>query len=311
MIAGVVSFIVAAVLGPVIIPLLKRWKFGQSIRDEGPSWHQKKSGTPTVGGVLFIPAVLLSGLLFYPTAEMVVLCVSAFLFGLIGFADDAIKIIQKHNLGLTAKQKFLLQVLAAGVLVVWAVYGLGITPTLTLPLGASLTMPLWLFMPFALILTVGMVNAVNLTDGIDGLASGVSLVVAAFFAVLCYRLGEPVGAGFGAAVAGGCAGFLIYNAHPAKVFMGDTGSLFLGGALSALSVVYGLEFFWIFAGLVFVLETLSVMIQVTSFKLTGKRVFKMSPIHHHFEMCGWSEWKIVGVFSAVSLLLGAALLLML
>lgn len=310
-IAGVVAFIIAAVLGPVVIPLLKRWKFGQSIRDEGPSWHQKKSGTPTVGGVLFIPAVLASGLFFYPTAEMLVLCVSAFLFGLIGFADDAIKIIQKHNLGLTAKQKFLLQVFAAGVLVVWAVFGLGVAPVLTLPFGASLTLPLWLFLPLCLILTVGMVNAVNLTDGIDGLASSVSLVVAAFFAVLCFRLGEGAGAGFAAAIAGGCAGFLIFNAHPAKVFMGDTGSLFLGGAFSALAVVYGLEFFWVFSGLVFVCETLSVMIQVTSFKLTGKRVFKMSPIHHHFEMCGWSEWKIVGVFSAVSLLLGAVLLIIL
>lgn len=310
-IAGLLSFILTAGLGPLLLPLLRRWKFGQSIREEGPSWHQKKSGTPTVGGVLFIPSILLFALLLDPSAEMVVLCVSAFLFGIIGFLDDAIKIIKKHNQGLSSRQKFALQVLAAAVLVVWSVYGLGIDTAIVLPFGRSLILPLWGFIPFSLVLTVGMVNAVNLTDGIDGLASSVSLVVAVFFGVLCFRLGYDAGGTFAGTVAGGCAGFLVYNFHPAKVFMGDTGSLFLGGAFSALGVVYGLEFFWVVSGVVFIVETLSVVIQVASFKLTGKRVFKMSPIHHHFELCGWSEWKIVSIFSAVTLVLCTLLLLLL
>ena len=307
--AGIFAFILTVVLGALILPLLRRWKFGQSIREEGPKSHLKKAGTPTVGGVFFIPAVLAAALCFFPDPKTLLVCVASLLFGLIGLADDALIIARGKNLGLTAKQKLLLQILASAVLVVWALYGIGIDTVIRLPFGFSFTMPLWLYIPAVLFMTVGMTNASNLTDGIDGLASSVVLVIAVFMGVLCFRLNLTEGAGFAAAVAGGCAGFLVYNAHPAKVFMGDTGSIFLGGALTALSVVYGLEIFWLIAAAVMLWETLSVMIQVTSFKLTGKRVFKMSPFHHHLEHCGWGEWKIVGTFSAVTLILCALLLL--
>ncbi len=307
--AGILSFILTVLLGQAILPLLRRWKFGQSIREEGPKSHQKKAGTPTVGGLFFIPAVLVTALLLFPDSRTLAVCVVSLLFGLIGLADDALIIARGKNQGLTAKQKLFLQILASAVLVVWALYGLGIDTVIRMPFGFSFTMPLWLFIPLVLFMTVGMTNASNLTDGIDGLASSVVLVVAIFMGVLCFRLGIGEGAGFAAAVAGGCAGFLVYNAHPAKVFMGDTGSIFLGGALTALSVVYGLEVFWLIAAAIMLFETLSVMIQVASFQLTGKRVFKMSPFHHHLELCGWSEWKIVGFFAAVTLVLCALLLL--
>ena len=307
--AGVLSFVLTAIFGALVLPLLRRWKFGQSIREEGPKSHLKKAGTPTVGGVFFIPAVTVAALVFFPGPKTVFLCVISLLFGLIGLADDALIIARGKNQGLTARQKLILQILVSSVMVIWALYGLGIDTLISLPFGASFKLPLWIFIPLVIFMSVGMTNASNLTDGVDGLASSVMLVVTIFMSVLCYRLGLGEGAVFAIAVAGGCAGFLVYNAHPAKVFMGDTGSIYLGGTMTALSVLYGLEVFWLIAAVMMLWETLSVMLQVTSFKLTKKRIFKMSPFHHHLELCGWSEWKIVGTFALVTLIVCALLLL--
>ena len=301
-ISGILSFVIAAILGKILIPVLHKFKFGQSIREEGPAWHQKKSGTPTMGGVIFIAASLIGAFAITRDIKCIGTLVCALLFGIIGFADDYIKIKKKRNLGLTAAQKFLAQLLCATAFMAM-VYSRGENADIIIPFtDIRLENALWI-LPINVVLMVGIVNSVNLTDGLDGLASFISLTVALFFAVMAKMAGcEGVAVAL-SAIVGAVTGFLIYNKYPAKVFMGDTGSLFLGGVLSAAAVYLGFEIILIICGLVFICETASVMIQVTSFKLTGKRVFKMSPIHHHFEMCGWSEWKIVFWFTAITVLL--------
>lgn len=299
---GAISFILAAVLGFVLIPLLHRLKFGQSIRDEGPAWHQKKSGTPTMGGIIFIIATLCAMLLAVRDVKAVAVMGCALLFGVIGFADDYIKICKKRNLGLTAAQKFVAQIVAATAFMLFVMVR-GENADILVPF-TDFRLDLGIFyLPLNIILMVGIVNSVNLTDGLDGLAGFSSLAVAVFFAFFAKNAGQDEIAVLMAALAGGVAGFLIYNIYPARVFMGDTGSLFLGGIISAAAVYLGFQIMLIICCMVFIFETLSVMIQVTSFKLTGKRVFKMSPIHHHFEMCGFKETKIVFMFTALTVIL--------
>ncbi len=314
---ALVSFFLSALLGKILIPVLHRLKFGQTIRDDGPAWHKSKQGTPTMGGLIFmlasavalVAAVLVSQF-FLPIklfsdswsdaakTKLVAGVLLALCSGGIGFLDDYIKVVKKRNLGLTSIQKLLAQLLVGAGYAV-SVYMSGGT-AVDVPFIGLVDFGIW-FIPFAVFVVVAALNAVNLTDGIDGLCGSVSLIACLFFLTVS---GQYIGQGLtAAAVAGAIAGFLLWNLHPAKVFMGDTGSLFLGGALAALAFGINQPILLVPVGLVYIAETLSVMLQVTYFKLThGKRLFKMSPLHHHFEMCGWSENKIVVVFSIVTLL---------
>ena len=323
--AALAGFLIAALLGKVLIPVLHRLKFGQTIREEGPAWHRAKQGTPTMGGVLFIIGSLAAALLAIIAGQFL-LPVKVFsgtsltltkLFGgmllalccgAIGFVDDYIKVVKKRNLGLTASQKLFAQLLVAAGYAI-SLYMAG-GSRFYIPFFGLVDWGIW-FVPFCMFVVVAMTNATNLTDGIDGLCGTVSFVATLFFLVLAGML-EYVGQGLlAAAFAGSLAGFLVWNLHPAKVFMGDTGSLFIGGLLCALAVGINQPFLLVPVGVVYIAENLSVLLQVGYFKLThGKRLFKMAPLHHHFEMCGWSEAKIVTVFSLVTLLgcIGAALL---
>ena len=303
--SAAISFAVAGVLGIFLIPVLHKLKFGQSIREEGPRWHQKKSGTPTMGGIIFIAGIVVAAivsLFFGVSEELISVLVCALLFGAIGFADDYIKVVKKRNLGLTARQKFLAQIFVAAAFCFFLLFREKETALLVPFTDFRINLGIW-FVPVAVFIIVGMVNSVNLTDGLDGLASFVSLAVAVFFAAAALKMGISGISVLCAALAGGLCGFLIYNIYPAKVFMGDTGSLFIGGLLSAAAVYMGLEIMFFIAGGIFVIETLSVILQVISFKTTGKRIFKMSPIHHHFEMCGFKETKIVAMFTIATVIL--------
>lgn len=299
------ALLLVLILGPILIPLLKRLKFGQSILEDGPSWHQAKQGTPTMGGVMFIVAITVGTLLFARDERVIAMTLAALGFGAVGFLDDYIKVVKKRNLGLTARQKFLLQAVVAVAFAVYVVARGMVSTDLVIPyLGTVAKMPVVIYLPFIVLVMLAMVNSVNLTDGLDGLATTVTLLVTLFFGAAAIKY-QDTSIGVAAfAVAGGCIGFLFFNSYPAKVFMGDTGSLYLGGILSAMAILLDIPVFFGIAGGIFLAETLSVIIQVTSFKTTGKRVFKMSPLHHHFEMCGWKERKIVLIFGAVTLLLG-------
>lgn len=297
-----IGFAAALVIAPPAIKFLHKLKFGQEIREIGPSWHKKKSGTPTMGGIIFIIALLIAAAVNFRTvnSKYMLVLVSSLLFGAIGFIDDFIKVVMKRNLGLTSAQKFSMQLLAAVVFVLVGMH-YGILPTkIFIPFAKVYAELGWLYIPFALFVVLGTVNSVNLTDGIDGLATSVTIIVMLFFSI---ALKDTPLTSFIYGLIGGLLGFLVFNKNPAKVFMGDTGSLFLGGAVAALAMVSENPLILILVGFIYFAETLSVIIQVASFKLTGKRVFKMSPIHHHFEMCGWNEKKIVLTFSAVTLVL--------
>ncbi len=304
------SALICLILTPVLIPFLRRLKFGQSIREEGPSWHRKKSGTPTMGGITMIVSVLAATLAFgyFPNPqnyEILILLACAVLFGVIGFVDDFIKVVMKRNLGLSAKQKFTAQILVSVVITVMLSYLGYLNGEIMIPfLGDTIDIGL-LIVPFVIFVLLAMTNSVNLTDGLDGLAATVTLIVSLFLTVVAFFMNEIAVAVFIGSVSASCLAFLVFNAHPAKVFMGDTGSLFLGGATAIAAISLKLPLILIIVGFVYLVETLSVIMQVTSFKLTGKRIFKMSPIHHHFEMCGMSEVKIVLLFSAVTLVLCA------
>lgn len=315
-VGGVTAFLVATVFGRFFIPVLHRLKFGQEIRDEGPKWHEKKSGTPTMGGIIFLVGILAGLLVVYGLGAFVgqelpslvdlsVLVVVTLAYACIGFVDDYIKVILKRNLGLTAGQKFGLQFLVAVGFILWAVYGGAIGTAIRIPFIGVIWDLGWFFIPFAVLVILATVNSVNLTDGLDGLATCITLVVALFF-LLISKVGNvtnPAVGLFAATVLGGLLGFLIYNRFPAKVFMGDTGSLALGGAVCSMAILLEEPLALLIVGFVYVMESLSVILQVASFKLTGKRIFKMSPIHHHFEMCGWNEKKIVIIFTLVTLVL--------
>lgn len=301
-----VAFIIAIVISPFFIPFLRRLKFGQSIREEGPSWHQSKSGTPTMGGIVILLSVVLAAIgigIFFDVmnVETYLLLFVLLGYGLIGFLDDFIKVVMKRNLGLTSKQKLFGQLLIA-IIFFFVLKQTEYETTVAIP-GTDISVDLgWMYVIFLIFMLVGASNAVNLTDGLDGLLSGTAAIAFGTYAVLAYNLEQYEVAIFSIAIVGAVLGFLVFNAHPAKVFMGDTGSLALGGAIAAIAILTKMELLLILIGGVFVLETLSVIIQVTSFKLTGKRVFKMSPLHHHFEMSGWSEWRVVITFWLVGLL---------
>lgn len=316
------AFAVTAALGPVFIPWLHKLKFGQEIREEGPKWHQKKSGTPTMGGIMFIIGIgvaviadfvimAIKGNLNNVTGRGLLVFAIALGFGIIGFTDDYIKVVKKRNLGLTAIQKFTMQLVLTAIYTV-VLYFMGSLDTgIYIPfVKTELILPIWLYIPFIMFVMIGVVNAVNLTDGLDGLASGITVVVGIFFMLAAFILADEGGISyFSAALTGGLAAFLIYNKYPAKVFMGDTGSLFLGAAVALMGIALKMEIFLILVGFVYFAETLSVIIQTTYFKYTkkkygeGRRVFKMTPIHHHFEMCKWSERKIVAVFTLVTVIM--------
>ncbi len=291
------AFAIAVLLGPICIPILHRLKFGQRVREEGPKHHQVKSGTPTMGGVMIIVSLVLTTLKFSLTSmDVLLLLLATVSFGLIGFADDFIKVVKKRNLGLRAKQKLFWQFVATlllfgGLWLDWSRQGQHFTVSVPF---TSLSVDLGFFyLLFLLFVLLGTTNAVNLTDGLDGLLSGCASIVFAAYAFYAYWHTEYDVALFCAAMVGALIGFLMFNRHPAKVFMGDTGSLAIGGALAMVAVLTHSELGLILFGLVFVVECLSVIIQVFAFQTFGKRVFRMSPLHHHFELSGWSEWEVV------------------
>jgi len=299
----VLSFVLTAILAKKFIPVLKSIKMGQKILDIGPRWHKSKEGTPTMGGLFFIaasavPCIFYS--IYYKDALFLIHYTFMLLNGLCGFLDDYVKFFKKQNKGLSARQKLVLQFAIAAAYI----FALDVTGNLStfvkLPFMSE-SVNLGIF--YYVILIVGIVftvNSTNLTDGIDGLCSSITAVVMIFMTVLCVKSGDLSGIYLCGATLGGMLGFLVYNFHPAKVFMGDTGSLYIGGAVVAAAMILDVPFILVFVGIMYYVESVSVMIQVTSYKLTKKRVFKMTPIHHHFEMCGWNEVKIVFVFSLVT-----------
>lgn len=302
----IVAFLITVLLSPMFIPVLHKLKFGQSIREEGPKWHQKKSGTPTMGGIVFISSIVITTLFMgyrydQLNVEIYLLLFVLLAYGMLGFLDDFIKIIKKRNLGLTSGQKMLGQILIA--LVFYGIYRVsGFPTTIAIPfIDVSLDLG-WFYFLFVVFWLVGFSNAVNLTDGLDGLLSGTAAISFGAYAIIAWSQEQFAIAIFTVAVVGAVLGFLVFNAHPAKVFMGDTGSLALGASIAAISILTHQELLLILIGGIFVIETLSVILQVISFKTTGKRIFRMSPLHHHYEMVGWSEWKIVVNFWAVGLL---------
>ncbi|MGI6263361.1 MAG: phospho-N-acetylmuramoyl-pentapeptide-transferase [Succiniclasticum sp.] len=299
----VTAFLVCAALGPVLIPVLHRLKFGQSIREVGPASHQKKSGTPTMGGIMILAGILVSVLLWDRLTPIVVIALVLTLgHAIIGFIDDYIKVVKKRNLGLTAKQKFAMQTVLALCYIYYVEVHAGPWATLLWIPGTQRIIPVGLaYYVLAFFLLVGTTNAVNLTDGLDGLVSCVTLPVMLSYALIALLAGAADLSLFAVAVVGALLGFLIWNHHPAKVFMGDTGSLALGGAVAAMALLTHTELLLIVLGGVYVCEALSVIIQVTYFRRTGgKRFFRMTPIHHHFELGGWKETKVVAVFTVAS-----------
>ena len=300
----VIAFIFSLILGPIFIPILHKLKFGQNIRKEGPKSHQKKAGTPTMGGLIFFISVAATILITGPklSDQKMIILYSFLAFGFIGFMDDMLKIIHKDNLGLKAGQKMVLLLLFSVALAIYGYMKIGTDILIPFSDGFKLNIGI-LYIPFIILYYAAVTNAVNLTDGIDGLATSVTIIVLTFFTIVAFKAGQKDVAIFSIALCGALLGFLKYNAFPAKIFMGDTGSLALGGAIGTIALMLKLELWVVIVGLMYVIETLSVIIQVTSFKMTGKRVFKMAPIHHHFEQCGWSEVKIVTVFSLVTAVL--------
>ncbi len=311
--AGAISAVVVLILAPICIPILHKLKFGQSIREEGPKSHQKKSGTPTMGGIFLIAGIVVATLIIAEWNAEIFLALFILLgHFILGFIDDYIKVVRKHNQGLLARYKLLGQIFIVVVTVfVASELLIDFKPTIWLPIVDVTIDAGKLYLPFMLIVMVGASNAVNLTDGLDGLASGCMAIAASCYAVICILTGHEELAIFCAATVGACVGFLKFNFHPAKVFMGDTGSLALGGAFAAVGILTHTEVLLAIVGFVFVCEALSVILQVISFQTTGKRIFRMSPLHHHFELGGWSEIKVVFVFWSVGLIAGVVGLSML
>ncbi|MEE0914472.1 MAG: phospho-N-acetylmuramoyl-pentapeptide-transferase [Ruminococcus sp.] len=322
--AALAAFIISAVLGKFLIPYLHKLNFGQTILDVGPSWHKNKQGTPIMGGIMFIVAItvvtIVSTVLYIFTGSDFIKTFFAdipreavFIFaglglalanGLIGFIDDYTKVVKKRNLGLTAIQKLILQFIVAAIyLAVLSFAGYGTTTTI--PFIGQIDLGFFYYI-IAAVAIVGVVNSVNLTDGVDGLDASITFFACVAYMLIASMLDYLGVTAMSAAAAGACLGFLVWNFHPAKVFMGDTGSLFLGGLVVALAFAIDMPILLLLIGFVYIAEEVSVVLQVSYFKIThGKRLFKMSPIHHHFEMCGWSEVKIVAVFSAVTAVFGA------
>ncbi len=308
-----IAFVIGIVAAKIWIPVLRRLKAGGSIREEGPKWHMSKQGTPIMGGLIFITALIAALVIIAVSANgdgsihisaLVVLTVLSLINGAIGFIDDYVKVKKHRNLGLTAIQKLALQI-AASICFLLLLRNMGyLSAGLYIPfVKAWISLPWIAYMIIGAFIIVGCVNAVNLTDGIDGLATGVTMPVCAFFVAAALTRENLSVAVFAAALLGGLGAFLVFNFNPAKIFMGDTGSLFLGGAVAAMAFALDMPVVLVPVGIVYICEALSVIMQVTYFKIThGKRIFKMSPLHHHFEMCGWKEKKVFAVFAAVSAL---------
>lgn len=300
-----ISFAISVILGPVVIPFLRRLKVGQTVRDEGPKGHLKKNGTPTMGGILILVSVVLTSILYVKDYPKIIPIIFVTLgFGLIGFLDDYIKVVLKRSMGLHAWQKVALQIVVTGVFAYYITHYTDVSLSMKIPFMPQVYLDFGIFnIPILFFIVIGTVNGVNLTDGLDGLASSVTVLVATFFTVVAIGMHsgiEPVTC----AVVGALLGFLLFNVYPASIFMGDTGSLALGGFVAAAAYMMQMPVFLAIVGFIYVIEVLSDILQVFYFKLTGgKRIFKMAPIHHHFELCGWSETRVVAVFSIITALL--------
>ena len=314
MITLLIAFAVGIVLGKLLLPLLHKLKFGQNINELAPEAHKKKQGTPTMGGVIFFFTITLGGIfLAKDSLTFWFLLASALGFGLIGFVDDYIKIVKHRSLGLTPGQKIAAQLVLSAGLAYMAVEKLHISTQIIIPATAVVFNLGWLYIPFVMFILIGTTNAVNLTDGLDGLASGVTLIVATGFGLIGYVSNFYSATLFAAVIVGSCLSFLFFNMHPAKIFMGDTGSFVLGGAVAALAIVTKTELFLPILGAVYVAEVLSDIIQVSVYKKTKKRVFRMAPLHHHFELGGWKEQRVVYTFwaaAAVAVIIGLVLYLL-
>ncbi len=301
----IISFAISALLGPVVIPFLRKLKVGQTVRDEGPKAHLKKNGTPTMGGILIMVAVVLTSLLYVRHFPHIIPILFLTLgFGLIGFIDDYLKVVLKRSMGLKAWQKMLGQFIVTGIFAYYLTHYTDVSLAMKIPFWPNHYLDFGNFnIPILFFIVIGTVNGTNFTDGLDGLAASVTVIVATFFTVVAIGLNsgiEPITC----AVVGALLGFLLFNVYPASVFMGDTGSLALGGFVAATAYMLQMPLFIAIVGFIYLMEVLSVIIQVSYFKMTGgKRVFKMAPIHHHFELCGWSETRVVTVFSIVTALL--------
>lgn len=297
-----ISFVLSVVLGPLIIPFLKKLKVGQTVREDGPSTHLKKTGTPTMGGILIMVSVAVTSILYvkdYP--KIIPILFLTLGFGLIGLLDDYIKVVLRRSMGLKPWQKMLLQMVVTAVFAYYLYHAAGVSTAMRIPFLKGYYMDLgWLNIPFLFIVVIGTVNGTNFTDGLDGLVSSVTIMVSTFFTVAAIGTGAEI-APITCAVTGALLGFLLFNVHPASVFMGDTGSLALGGFVAACAYMMQMPLFLPIVGFIYVIEVLSVMIQVIYYKVSGgKRIFKMAPLHHHFELCGWKETKVVAVFSIVT-----------
>lgn len=301
-IPAIIAFCISALLGPVVIPFLRKLKVGQTVRDEGPKTHLQKNGTPTMGGIIILISITVTSMFYVKSNPQIVPILFLTLgFGLIGLTDDYIKVVLKRSMGLRAWQKMALQIVVTAVFAFYLVNYSNVSLTMKIPFWSGHYLNLgWFAVPVLFFAVIGTVNGVNFTDGLDGLASSVTLIVAVFFTVVSLGMNsgvEPITC----AVVGSLMGFLLFNVYPAKVFMGDTGSLALGGFVAGVAYAMQMPLFIILVGLIYLVEVLSVMLQVSYFKAThGKRIFKMAPIHHHFELCGWSETRVVAVFSVVT-----------
>ena len=303
-IAAIASFGISALLGPVFIPFLHKIKFGQTVRDDGPESHLKKTGTPTMGGVIFLIGMLIPALFQIKESDKVLpILILTLGMSLIGFIDDYVKVVLKRAMGLKAWQKLSLQIVLSVGFGMYLKYFTDADLTMKIPFMPGQTLDLgWAAIPFMIFVVIATANGTNLTDGLDGLASTVTLIVSVFFCIASVMTGAGV-EGLAAAFGAGLAGFLLFNAYPAKVFMGDTGSLALGGYVAGMAYALHMPLIIVIVGIIYVIETVSVILQVGCFKIThGKRIFKMAPIHHHFELCGWSETRVVTVFSIVTAL---------
>ncbi len=303
-IAAILCFALTTILCPVCIPVLHRMKFGQYIRELGPQEHQKKSGTPTMGGIMFIAAIMITTAVFAGKYPMIIpVALFILLFGIIGFLDDYLKVVKKQNEGLKVWQKLTMQIIITGVFAFYLYRNPQVGTEVIIPFSGMIVKLGWVFIPFVFFVVLGTDNGVNFTDGLDGLCASVTCAVAAFFAVAAIKLDIRI-APIAGAVAGAMLGYLIWNVYPAKVFMGDTGSLALGGFVSSFALMTRLPVFILLVGVIYLVEVLSVILQVSYFKIThGKRIFKMAPIHHHFELCGWKETRVVAVFTIVTIIM--------
>ena len=307
--AIIISFAVSVILCPIVIPILKKMKFGQYIREVGPKSHQSKTGTPTMGGMIILAGVIVTSLIFMIVEKNTKIAPVLFMtvgFGLIGFIDDYIKVVKKRNLGLTEIQKFSLQVVVTAVFCVYMIKYIGTSTIIPFTGGYEITMPTWLFVIFLFIAVIGTVNGANFTDGLDGLATSVTIIIAVFFTMVSIGTGlEPISAAF----VGALMGFFLYNVYPARVFMGDTGSLALGGYVATIAFVLKMPIFIVIVAFIYLIEVISVMMQVTCFKYTkkkygeGRRIFKMAPLHHHFQESGYTETQVVAAFAVVTAIL--------